>query len=279
MKRILVVLSFVACSTPGPSTSSSHEILLLGEPEVSTPEPARATAPAALQGPLKVFFGNLHSHTSYSDGQGIPEDAYRHARDVAGLDFLAVTEHNHRAAPSRIEDEPSLYSGPSSLSLIQTAARFMDEGTFVALYGQEFSSIGSGNHANVLDAPAVIQTSAVPNGRWDKLLLDWLPAHLDSSGQRPLLLLNHPSQSSSPNDKEYGVDDIDDPATAEDEGFDSFDHWRAELDAHAQLINIVNGPSHDGSSPGSPSESEFRGYSQRDNPKASQGKARAADVE
>jgi len=66
MKRILVVLSFVACSTPAPSSSSSHEILLLGEPEVATPEPARATAPAALQGPLKVFFGNLHSHTSCS---------------------------------------------------------------------------------------------------------------------------------------------------------------------------------------------------------------------
>ena len=48
---------------------------------------------AAPQQP-QVFFGNLHSHTSYSDGSGTPEEAYAHARDVAHLDFLAITEHN-----------------------------------------------------------------------------------------------------------------------------------------------------------------------------------------
>jgi hypothetical protein len=32
-------------------------------------------------GPANVFFGNLHSHTKYSDGTGLPEDAYQHARD------------------------------------------------------------------------------------------------------------------------------------------------------------------------------------------------------
>jgi len=42
----------------------------------------------------KVFFGNLHSHTSYSDGSGTPSEAYAHARDVAKLDFMAITEHN-----------------------------------------------------------------------------------------------------------------------------------------------------------------------------------------
>ena len=51
--------------------------------------------PAVAQNQL-VYFGNLHSHTSYSDGSGTPDDAYRHARNTAGLDFLAVTEHNHR---------------------------------------------------------------------------------------------------------------------------------------------------------------------------------------
>lgn len=57
-----------------------------------------STAPAQ----HRVYFGNLHSHTSYSDGSGTPENAYRHARDVAGLDFLAITEHNHEwARPAR----------------------------------------------------------------------------------------------------------------------------------------------------------------------------------
>ena len=98
-----------------------------------------------------VYFGNLHSHTSYSDGSGVPQDAYAHARDVAGLDFLAITEHNHARAPSRIAGDHALYNGSSSASLISSAKRFNEDGRFVALYGQEFSSIGSGNHANVLE--------------------------------------------------------------------------------------------------------------------------------
>lgn len=39
---------------------------------------------------LKVFFGNLHSHTSYSDGSGTPEEAYSQARDVAHMVFLRL---------------------------------------------------------------------------------------------------------------------------------------------------------------------------------------------
>ena len=52
---------------------------------------------------FNVYFGNLHSHTSYSDGSGTPDEAYRHARS-AGLDFLAITEHNHKSAESGAKD-------------------------------------------------------------------------------------------------------------------------------------------------------------------------------
>lgn len=34
-----------------------------------------------------IFFGNLHSHTSYSDGSATPDETYLHARDVAQIDF------------------------------------------------------------------------------------------------------------------------------------------------------------------------------------------------
>src|SRR5437773_6976888 len=98
-----------------------------------------------------VFFGNLHSHTSYSDGSGTPTQAYTQARDTAKLDFLAITEHNHRlcesgASPDRadgvmIATSPELYTGPNNNALIPTAGRFNNDGQFVALYGQEFSSI------------------------------------------------------------------------------------------------------------------------------------------
>src|SRR6185295_8876946 len=43
------------------------------------------------------YFGNLHSHTSYSDGVQTPPDAYTfaHFNAQTPLDFLAVTDHNH----------------------------------------------------------------------------------------------------------------------------------------------------------------------------------------
>ena len=46
------------------------------------------------------YYGNLHSHTSYSDGTGTPAQAFAFARNTAPtpLDFLAVTEHNHSGA-------------------------------------------------------------------------------------------------------------------------------------------------------------------------------------
>ncbi len=42
----------------------------------------------------------------------------------------------------------------------------------------EFSTISSGNHANVFDVGEVIQ---VPNGEFDKLI-DWLETHTDFGG-------------------------------------------------------------------------------------------------
>lgn len=210
-----------------------------------------AFVPPVADAQQQVFFGNLHSHTSYSDGRDTPEDAYRHARDVAGLDFLAVTEHNHATAPSRIENKPHLYNGSQDSSVISTASRFTVDGRFIALYGQEWSSIGTGNHANVFEVGEVIQRSEVANGDWRTLLTSWLPAHLDSQGNPAIMLLNHPAQSSSPNNREYGIDAGDLNGEA---------GLRALLDPHAQLINIVNGPSHGGSSPGNPSEGEFLRY-------------------
>lgn len=208
-------------------------------------------APLNASAQLQVFFGNLHSHTSYSDGRGTPLVAYAHARDVAGLDFLAITEHNHRWAPSQLQTSPELYNGPQPTSLISAANSFTVNGTFVALYGQEFSSIGTGNHANVLEVGDVIMTSDVPNGNWSALVDTWLPNHLDSQGQTAILLLNHPATSNSPNTLEYGID-------ANDLGGEA--GLRARLDPHAQLINIINGPSHSGDTPGEPSEGEFLRY-------------------
>ncbi len=43
---------------------------------------------------LTLLWGDLHGHTARSDGGGAPADYYRYARDVVGLDFAALTDHD-----------------------------------------------------------------------------------------------------------------------------------------------------------------------------------------
>ncbi len=142
----------------------------------------------------QVFFGNLHSHTKYSDGSGTPDDAYKRARDVAHLDFLAITEYNHSQAEAGasadrkdgilIAKDHRLYEGPQTSALIPAARRFTEDGKFVAFDGQEFSSISKGNHANVFKVENVIDDQTIPNGRFDLLVNTWLPNHLDTGQPR-----------------------------------------------------------------------------------------------
>jgi len=44
-------------------------------------------------GGYHVYYGNLHNHTSYSDGAGTPYQAYSYAKDISGLDFLGLADH------------------------------------------------------------------------------------------------------------------------------------------------------------------------------------------
>lgn len=190
---------------------------------------------SALAAAQSAYFGNLHSHTSYSDGSGTPAEAYAMAR-AAGLDFFAITEHNHRhaedGAKSRkdgklIATDPQLYSGKPS-SLIETADRLNKPGEFVTLYGQEISTISSGNHMNLFQVGEVVDDMAIHNGNVPELL-SWMAAHPDSFGMTPLLQFNHPNNpSNSP--KDYGRDDF---APAD---------WVRSVDPFVELIEVLNAP-------------------------------------
>lgn len=186
---------------------------------------------------LRVFFGNLHAHTSYSDGSGTPAMAYDHAR-LRGLDFLAITEHNHAQAEQGAKErrdglliarDPALYNGtPASgeASVVDAARTATRPGAFVALYGQEFSAISRGNHANVFEVGSVIP---VANGAFDELV-GWLGANPDSAGLPAIVQFNHPS-SEFRRTNEYGRDD-----------FGGDEAWVREMGRHAALIEVICGP-------------------------------------
>lgn len=41
-----------------------------------------------------VYFGDLHTHSSLSDGMGTVEEVYPRSKDIYGLDFAALTDHD-----------------------------------------------------------------------------------------------------------------------------------------------------------------------------------------
>jgi hypothetical protein len=190
---------------------------------------------SALAAAQSVYFGNLHSHTSYSDGSGTPAEAFAMAR-AAGLNFFAVTEHNHHQADGKgarkdgklIAAQPRLYAGTDS-SLIETADRLNKPGTFVTIYGQEISTISSGNHMNIFQVGQVVDDAIVPNGNVPALL-NWISTHPDSSGHGALLQFNHPRDPGR-NPKDYGHDD----------DFSPLD-WVHALDPFVELIEVLNAP-------------------------------------
>jgi len=85
---------------------------------------ARAPAPALAD----VFFGDTHAHSGLSnDATGSPDTFFTVARDLAGLDFVVLSDHDVFLTPSEVE------------VLKTTAASFDQEGTFVAFSGVEWT--------------------------------------------------------------------------------------------------------------------------------------------
>ncbi|MBN2220273.1 MAG: PHP domain-containing protein [Kosmotogaceae bacterium] len=87
----------------------------------------------------QVYFGNIHAHTSYSDGQGTPEEAFEHARDSGVVDIQAITDHDH-------DLNYPLPDGSWKLDrIIEMAEKYTVEGKFIAISGFEWTLTSRGH--------------------------------------------------------------------------------------------------------------------------------------
>lgn len=126
---------------------------LLGNPtEVGATLPERA-----------LYWGDLHSHTSYS-WDGVGRDPFNYARFVSGLDFYAMTDHSQ-------EPDPGWNRGLNETNWDEynglTEAYYMP-GAFVTLHAYECSYGTPFGHHNVYfrGAPGALinpQTSKLPD--------------------------------------------------------------------------------------------------------------------
>ncbi len=75
----------------------------------------------------RIWWGDLHNHTSFSDGRGSAAEAYDFARRVAALDFAAVTDHDF------------VTTDPMWREIRDTANRLNQPHRFVTLLAYEWS--------------------------------------------------------------------------------------------------------------------------------------------
>ena len=85
--------------------------------------------------PLRVFWGDLHSHTMYSF-DGVGNNAFDYARYTSGLDFYARTDHTW--VPDADGTTIGLSEATWSAYTAETDEHY-DPGHFVTLYGYECS--------------------------------------------------------------------------------------------------------------------------------------------
>ncbi len=97
--------------------------------------------PAESGAPLRLYWGDLHGHSAWSDGTGEPEDYFRYARDVSALDFAALTDHDDEGLRPLDADRFAQER--------EIAESFHAPGRFVTLYGYEYTNPRTG-HLTVL---------------------------------------------------------------------------------------------------------------------------------
>jgi len=96
-----------------------------------------------------VYFGSLHAHSDYSDGNKdnpgfTPADNYNIAMTAQCMDYLGISEHNHFSG-----GDPGNRLATYHQGTVQSDAFSAANPNFLALYGMEWGVISGGGHVVV----------------------------------------------------------------------------------------------------------------------------------
>jgi hypothetical protein len=169
----------------GPAAPDGTTIpILWRDPDAAPSEVSRlVTAPAVAA--AHPYFGNLHAHTGFSDGQLDPQQAQAHARGV-GLDFMATSDHLEQIDATEWD------------TTFQMAAAEARPGTYATLVGFEWGHgylppLGWYNHVNIIGT-----TKLLPLVATDKLAGLYKEAQATSLPEGAIAIFNHPYISKPP---------------------------------------------------------------------------------
>lgn len=135
---------FIITADAQPQELMVHWLSFVRKSPLPTSVPRKQEPLISENGQYEIYFGNMHSHTGFSDGKAVPEYAYDYARYEAGLDFLGVTEH------SNLFDEAFDYDKSRKWADLRKFANEKTvEGAFLALIGSETTWYNQFGHMNI----------------------------------------------------------------------------------------------------------------------------------
>ncbi len=184
------------------------------------------------------YFGQLHSHTQYSDGAGSLDSALAYVKalpDNANVDFVAFTDHsNYFDSKNNPNVEAALYdtslvkdSDPSHswATYKNTVAAFnaANVGKMVAIAGFEMTWSGGPGHINTFNTPGIVSrnNTTLNNKTKDAGLQAYYKLLSQTEGVDSISQFNHPGTT-------FG-------------NFIDFGYWDAVVDTRMYMVEVGNG--------------------------------------
>jgi len=184
------------------------------------------------------YFGQLHSHTQYSDGAGTLTDALRYVENLpasANVQFVAFTDHsNYFDTSSSPNVEAALYDASlvkdsdanhSWKTYKDTIAKFNEDnaGSMVAIGGFEMTWSGGPGHINTFNTPGIVsRNNKTLNNKTDDAGMKAYYALLSQAeGANSISQFNHPGTT-------FG-------------NFKDFNYWDPVIDSRMYMVEVGNG--------------------------------------
>ena len=184
----------------------------------------------------QMYFGQLHSHTQYSDGSGSLESALAYVKSLpesANVQFVAFTDHSNyfdksgAANPEGALYDMSLateYSQSTWSSYKSAIAAFNAENNgIVAIGGFEMTWSGGPGHINTFNTPGIVSrnNSTLNNKTDDAGMKAYYNLLSQTEGADSISQFNHPG-------KTFG-------------NFSDFSYWDGMIDTRMYMVEVGNG--------------------------------------